>query len=295
MMSDRVLVTGGTGFIGTQLVRRLVADGHAVYVLVRPENRAASPNTAVITDPGAAAPLAELIVGRGIRTCFHLATKFVAQHSAADISGLIESNIGLGTRVAEAFRGSGATFVNVGTAWQHVAGASYRPASLYAATKQAFADVLRYYADAGLRVVNLKLFDTYGPNDPRQKLVGLLLRAAATGATLEMSPGDQLINLLHVDDVVAGLVAAAGAPDGDSHDWALSADAAITIRQLTALVAEVTGRPVNVHFGAKPYRPIEMFEPWDAGPVLERWTPRIPLEEGLRQVWEMQTEPEPSS
>ena len=76
--------------------------------------------------------------------------------------------------------------------------------SLYAATKQAFTDLLVFYAEVeGLAVHTLELMDTYGPGDPRAKLIPFLLRAGAEGTTVEMTDGTQLIDLVHVDDAVA--------------------------------------------------------------------------------------------
>ena len=65
--------------------------------------------------------------------------------------------------------------VNTGTSWQHYENSDHRPSNLYAATKQAFEEILNFYATAyPLRVCSLHLSDTYGPNDIRPKLFGFL-------------------------------------------------------------------------------------------------------------------------
>lgn len=289
-MPERVLVTGGTGFIGAHLVRRLLSDGDEVHMLVRQGGTATVPRgvTAVV-DPGTTAGLASILGTLRPATCFHLATKFVAQHRAEDVEDLVTTNVGFATRVAEALPPADRPiFVNTGTAWQHVEGAAYRPSSLYAATKQAFQDVLTYYAEAGrLRVVNLKLVDTYGPEDERPKLVNVLLDAARTGSTVEMSPGEQLIDLLHVDDAVeAFLHARSEAHSGEAEvTRAASSGEPVTLRSLVRTVEQVTGERLGVAFGAKPYRAVEMFTPWDIGRAPRGWTPKVRLEEGLARLW----------
>ena len=91
--------------------------------------------------------------------------------------------------------------------WQHFGTPDYRPVNLYAATKQAFEDVLAYYADAqGIAAVTLELYDTYGPGDPRRKLIRILFEAARSGEPIQLSPGEQVIELLHVDDAVPRIV-----------------------------------------------------------------------------------------
>lgn len=282
-----VLITGGTGFIGGALARNLTEEGGLVELLTR-RSSVFDDRYRRVDDPGTALGLRDGLDGRAFATCFHLATHFVAQHTVEDVDQLIESNIALGLRVADALSGRTppVVFVNVGTAWQHAGSAAYSPTSLYAATKQALQDLLQYYDDQqSLRVVNVKLFDTYGEHDTRRKLVSVLLDAARTGAQLQMSPGEQLVDLLHVDDVIGGLKAAAAAPPGSGQRFALQSGLPTTVRGLAHLVEQISGRPLNIDFGARPYRPLEMFERWDAGPRPPGWKPMISIEEGLRRLW----------
>src|SRR5262249_51804252 len=120
------------------------------------------------------------------------------------------ANISLGTYLTEAMIKTGTEkLVNAGTYTQHYRGNDYSPVNLYAATKQAFQDILQFYVEAhGLQVVTLKLFDTYGPADQRTKLFHHL-KQAARGQQLPMRPGHQLIDLVYIDDVVEALVLAA--------------------------------------------------------------------------------------
>ncbi|WP_144034102.1 NAD-dependent epimerase/dehydratase family protein [Sporomusa silvacetica] len=64
---------------------------------------------------------------------------------------------------------------------------------MYTATKQALESLSRYYTQTtSMRMITLKLLDTYGPNDPRPKLFSLLNRIAQTGETLDMSGGQMV-------------------------------------------------------------------------------------------------------
>jgi nucleoside-diphosphate-sugar epimerase len=161
----------------------------------------------------------------------------------------------------------------------------YRPNSLYSATKQAFDDVLAYYSwTAQLEVVTLRIYDSYGPGDERGKVLSALLRAAASGEPLEMSSGQALIDLVHVDDVVEALLLAATTPvtsGAAPTRYALSSGAPLRVRELVDLVSQVTGREVPVQWGARPDRADEMREPWDAGPPVPGWKPRIALRDGI--------------
>ncbi len=213
----RALLTGATGFVGRHLSRRLLADGWEVAALVRdPRSPRIVPGIGAHVVPDEHGALVDLVAAVDPEVCIHLATYFVGDHRTADVRPLVDANLTFGTRLADALVCvGGIPLVNTGTAWQHVGGAPYAPMSLYAATKQAFADILRFHATRRhLEVVTLTLTDTYGPGDDRPKLVPALLAAGLTGGPLDLSTGDQLIDLVHVDDVVAAFAGRRPAPRG---------------------------------------------------------------------------------
>lgn len=289
-----VLLTGATGFVGGHLARALVARGTEVVALTRPGSaHPLPPGVRGLVVPGSEGQLEATVAAVGPRACVHLATLFRAQHRPQDIVPLLEANVVLGTRLAQALTTvGGVPFVDVGTVWQHVDGAEYRPANLYAATKQAQADLLMAFVlRGGLPLVRLTLTDTYGPGDTRPRLVPMLVRAAVAGTPVELSSGHQLVDLVHVDDVVSAFVrvlAALGDPwhpqapatDGSTR-FGVSSGAPVSVRDLVAALGSVAPRPVDARWGARPDRPVEMREPWDAGPPPPGWAPEVSLADGL--------------
>jgi nucleoside-diphosphate-sugar epimerase len=291
----RALVTGATGFIGGHLARRLVREGWQVHLLSRPRTQ---PREAALQSPaitwhdydGSYDSALAAVQSCRPRVVFHLASLFLAQHQPQDITSLIQSNLLLGTHLLEAMAQSQVhCFINTGTAWQHDGQGNLRAANLYAATKQAFEALIDWYVDMHrLRVVTLKLFDTYGPGDRRRKLIPLLLDSARTGTSLAMSPGEQLIDLVYIDDVIDAFLAAdrllAEATDAGHERYAVSSGRPVSLRQLVATLERVLGRSLGVQFGARPYRPREIMVPWQTGVALPGWTPGVDLEAGLARV-----------
>jgi nucleoside-diphosphate-sugar epimerase len=284
------LVTGGTGFIGRTLVRRLSGDGWRIHGLVR-SAAGAPPGDGVEWHPLPVdtEELIGLVRSLAPSACFHLATDFRARHEPADVTPMIEANVTMGARLAEAVtRANPCPLVYTGTAWQHFEGRSYSPTSLYAATKQALEDILAFYAEVdGLPVATVNFFDTYGPDDARPKLVPTLLRAARTGQPVDLSSGEQLIDLLHVDDAVECLLAAAAylAAGGPSPAvFSAQSDTPVTVRRLVDLLGQATGCTIPVRWGARPSRPREMLTPWRFATRPPGWSPRIPLAAGLRSL-----------
>lgn len=288
----RALVTGATGFVGGHLAEKLLARGDEVHVLTRKDSETwrLSPRATIHRSSLTGPDLVETLSSIRPEIVFHLASRFQDRHEPHDIAGLIESNVTFGVSLAEAMLRAGCRhLVNTGTSWQHLGNADYEPVCLYAATKQALEVILRFFSAAdGLQVITLKLFDTYGPNDRRGKLLASLKRIAAEGKTFDMSPGEQLLDLVHVADVVecfllaadrlaAGLVAG-------MEEYAVSSGAPLRLRDLVDLFGRVAGSELRINWGARPYRPREVMVPWSTGPALPGWQPRIALEDGLRMV-----------
>jgi nucleoside-diphosphate-sugar epimerase len=292
---NRALVTGGNGFVGSHVVRRLVHEGWEVHAIVRPHS-----DLAPIAElrgrivrheyDGSTESLVRAVEAARPDVAFHLASLFLSEHRPEDVAPFVTANLLLGTQLMEAMSGGGVTrLVNTGTSWQHYESRDYAPVNLYAATKEAFEAIIAYYVEArGARVITLKLFDTYGPDDPRPKLFHLLAKVAREQQPLDMSPGEQLIDLVHVDDVVTAFLLAADRLLQDAvagHErYAVSSGAPLALRKLVAIYERVSGVTLPIRWGGRPYRQREVMRPWDRGTRLPGWAPRIGLEEGIVQT-----------
>ena len=210
-----IVLTGCTGFIGQHLAKALHQQGHHVVGLIRASSKPQSlnalrPYVHLVGLPEEGHCLAQLLAAHQPQLLIHLAAHYEGQHQAHTLSNMLHTNIVFATQVLDACVQLGVKqFINTGTAWQHRENKSYCPVNLYAASKQAFETLLIYYTEhLHLNAITLKLFDTYGPNDARHKLFYTLRQAAFNGTTLNMSPGNQLLDLLYIDDVVAGFLQA---------------------------------------------------------------------------------------
>ena len=291
----RALLTGAAGFLGGNLLRSLLVRGWEVHALLGATCREAAledvrERITIHHHDGSTDGMLGLVGKAQPDVVFHLASVFLADHQPAQIEGLMASNLTFSTQLAEAVVAcGGGRLVNTGTSWQYARGEGYLPLNLYAATKQACEDILTYYHDArGLSCITLKLFDTYGTGDPRRKLVSLLLEAARSGGPIALSPGEQTLDLLHMDDVAAAFriagecLLAAPEPLLASH---LLGGTRLTVRALAECITQVTGCPIQAQWGGRPYRPREIMVPVSPGPDLPGWAPQVSLEEGLGAVF----------
>lgn len=284
------LITGATGFVGSRLARRLAREGWRVSVAVRPESslkqlQGVLPAPAIFRHDGTTRGMLELIGQARPDVVFHLASLFIAEHSPADIEPLILSNILFSCQLVEAMAANKTRYlINTGSSWQ-MDNTGYAPVNLYAATKQAFQDILVYYGNAhGLRATTLALFDTYGPGDPRKKLLSILLDAVRSGKPLSLSPGEQLIDLVYIDDVIDAYVRCADLLplQKNWHEcYGISSSQPKTLRDIVTAIEATLGVAVPVIWGGRPYRDREVMTPWARSTPPPDWVPRISLEEGI--------------
>lgn len=283
-----LLITGGTGFIGKHLVKEL-SSNHQLHLLIRPNTGSTIPKgVQTIVFDNNIAELHQYILENKIEGIFHLATLFIAQHQANQIKDMILSNVYVGTAVLEAAQHTAVKWViNTGTYWQHFHSEDemYCPTSLYAASKQAFIDMAAYYTQVSdIKFVTLKLSDSFGDGDTRPKLFTVLKEAIASGKQLQMSPGEQVLDILHVKDIVSGFVHLMKLLNENKilgSDYILAAKQRFTLREVVAIFEKVSGKKINVVWGGRPYRDREIMQPWNKGIMLPEWEAKLSLEEGI--------------
>lgn len=268
----RILVTGATGFVGQHLLPYLEKQGHEVYALVRPSTDGSKVYTNhlyVFEDD--IEHLASYLLENHVDGIIHLASLYIAEHKPEDIKNIVTSNVYLGTAVMEAAVKAGVKwFLNTGTIWQNYNvepySDTYCPVNLYAASKQAFMDMAKYYTEVSdIKFCTLKLCDTYGANDTRRKIFALFEQIAKTGECLKMSPGEQKLDIVHIDNVVRDFEALAEKLDNREQlreEYVVSSGRQRSLKEI-AKQYEIDHQVIlNIEWGGRPYRKREVMVPY---------------------------------
>lgn len=223
--AKRVLVTGGTGFVGANLARRLLADGHEVHLLVRPGHdpwRLAGVlddlrlHRAGLAD---AEGVARAVAEAKPEWVFHLAVSG-AYSWQNDLRQIVETNFTGTINLLEACLPHGfAAFVNTGSSSEygfkrHAPSEEewLEPNSHYAVAKAAATMYCRFTAQKhGAHIPTLRLYSVYGPYEEPARLIPTLVLHGLEGRLPPLADPGVARDYVHVDDVVAAyLLAAAG-------------------------------------------------------------------------------------
>lgn len=288
----KVLMTGSTGYLGGKLVNLLVHEGHDVHCLVRPSSHAEGllvlpSGPQLWVHDGRVKRMLDIVGQVKPDQVIHMASMQSYEHEPEDIDQLCQSNMQLGLQLAEAAASCGCErFINTASYWEFgdVLGDGV-PISLYASLKRAFRETLNFYqVYKGLDVVNLVLYDTYGPGDMRGKIISHLTNALKTGLRVGLSPGEQRLYLTHVDDVCQAYLHALGPVDCLSGScFSVCPEAPVSLREVVACLEKVSGREVPVVWGRNPYAERQIMEPVHFE-RLAGWQTQISLTEGLAEL-----------
>jgi UDP-glucose 4-epimerase len=289
---SRVLVTGGSGFIGRHVVRALLADGHDVVVADRHEHRDVPTVAGELEDPD----VRDRAVTEGLGALVHLAAETSVLGSVERPVKVHAVNVDVTAALAELARARGvATFAMAstnavvgdfdGTFTEQV---PLRPLTPYGATKAAAEMLLSGYAGAyGLRVPILRLTNVYGPGmREKDSFVPRLLRAAARDEGVQVyGDGRQRRDLVHVHDVARAFAMTVD-PSWPSGPTIVGSGTSVTVLDMLEAARAASGKAIPAeHVPAKdgemPAVVVDNARARSLG-----WEPTVSLTEGMVTAWE---------
>ena len=228
-MTKRVILTGGTGFIGANLCRRLLREGHEVHLLVRPDYRPwriesvrsdlnlheihLNDKETLTREVGEIRP----------DWVFHLAA-YGAYSSQSDLQQMMETNFAGTVNLVEACLASGFEgFVHTGSSSEygfkdHAPSETElpEPNSHYAVTKASATLFCRYTAEArSMNLTTLRLYSVYGPYEEPTRLIPTLILRGREGTLPPLVDPDIARDFVDVEDVVEACCLAAGRSGGE--------------------------------------------------------------------------------
>jgi len=310
---DRVLVTGGGGFIGSHLVDSLLGSGADVLVvddfrMGRREHLGSEGTAGRLTviegDIRSAGDLRQ-VAEFAPDTVFHMAALHFIPYCNAHPQEALDVNVlGLDAVIRAVrsaplksfvFPSSGAIYGFGDRPWPETAPA--RPDEIYGISKWMGEQIMgRFHADRpGVRTVVARLFNTYGPRETNPHVLPEVMKALSAGKTIELGNLWPQRDLIFVTDTAAGLAAAAqggvagfGLAERDRglEVFNVGTGTGTTIQDVMETIGEITGHPVDVRQVPERMREGDGHLISDPQKLMQAtgWKPEYDLEAGLRQL-----------
>jgi dTDP-glucose 4,6-dehydratase len=299
---ESVAVTGASGFIGTHLVRALI-DGGCRPVLLTRSN--VVDEAFAIQGHALECARIDLAESKSIQetldrvrpsTILHLAGTRGHDGPRPASVACMEVNFDATARLLDAAMNTGVRrIVIIGSAEEY--GNQSGPldetmpllaTSDYGISKaKATSRALEMHKTRGCPVVVARPFSVYGPGQPSNMFVAQAIESAVTNVEFAMSLGEQKRDLIFIDDVVRGVIAAACAPGVEGQVINLGTGRAHRLRDVAERIWRMTGTRARLLIGNRHAPAEELYDTWADITLARRlldWEPQVDLENGLAQT-----------
>jgi CDP-paratose synthetase len=287
MKHETILLTGGTGFLGSYILKNLVDKGYHVILVKRSfsnlirikeyQNRIRSYDSDIV-------PLETIFRENSIDKILHCATNYGRGEN--DPLQIIEANLLLPLKLIELGKKNKVKcFINTDTILD-------KQINYYSLSKKQFKDWLHAYKN-DLVCINVALEHFFGPGDDRTKFVSYIVHELVNNVDMiNLTPGNQKRDFIYIDDTVDAfmkIVESFDKKNNGYYEFEVGSNNTISIKEFVELAKRLSGNDRTVlNFGAVPYRENEIMDcNADISEISKLgWKCNIKLENGLKMMIE---------
>ena len=301
-MNRKILVTGGTGFIGSRVVKRLIEVGDIPIVLKRSFSniwRVKEFIDNVITYDIDKVSIEQVFRKEKIDGVINLAVSYKKYASISDIDELIDVNVKLPVRLLELCKLNNIRlFVTAGSYFQYSHDdallSDYRfsvARSLYSSTKSALGEIMRYYSKyENVKTAELIIFTPYGEMDHEEKLIPYIIRQKLSGNKVHLTEGFQRLNLVYVGDIADAFVRALDIKDLQESNFVfnIANKESYSIREIVTVMEELFGSRIEAEWSVIKAEESDLSRNYlvdlENTEKILKWKPRFNIYEGLKNT-----------
>ncbi len=214
-MEQYTLLTGGTGFIGSHLLERLL-ENNKVILLKRSFSdtwridKFINNDNLLLLDIDKT-NLTDIFNNYQIEGIFHLAAAYIKNPTHEDIMTTVKSNIEFPTELLDlASNNNVKYFINTGTYFEYslaklplTESSNVDSLNFYSTSKIAFEDILKYYSkEYDINASTLKLYTPYGPRDDESKIIPYLILNTLNKQEIKINNPNNRLDIVHVYDII---------------------------------------------------------------------------------------------
>lgn len=302
-MNRKILVTGGNGFIGSHVVRKLLFNKEIPIVLTRKKSnmwRISDLEGQIIKFDSDEPGLDKIFDREEIDGVINLATFYKKEHSFEDIEQMIDTNVKFPTKLLQLCEEHQVPiFITAGSYFQYGQNSIFNSKDttdardLYAATKNALTKIMEYYSSKReVTTVELILFTPYGEKDHNEKLIPYIIRNALENRFIDLTEGFQKLNLVYVEDIATAFINSLQLCESKSHiKLEIGNIRSYSIRDVVTVIEDILGTHINVRWNAIVSNKVldsdslVVLDPYDNERLLN-WKPKYDIYTGLRKTIE---------
>jgi nucleoside-diphosphate-sugar epimerase len=293
-MNDTVLLTGASGFLGNNILDRII-DEHIPYIAISKHGDEKKGILALdLTDPSG---VKNFVSTHEFSTIFHLAGYVNLTRDYSVAKQCIENNI-LGTlNLLEAcdntklkkFIYSSTEEIYGNNSLPYIETQSPFPPSPYSISKVATENLVRYYSEKNhFESIILRLATMYGPHMKSTKFLSNIIVNAINNQTILLNSGQKKRNYIFVSDVVDAFLLANKTPLlAKTITLNIGGNTSIKLKDFVSKIIKVAESSSKIKYGVIPERPSESSE-WIMDITLAKkilgWSPKINLTAGLKKT-----------
>src|SRR5260221_6376153 len=284
--SKKILITGGSGFIGRNLAKRLCEMGADVHSTSRTGRIGDRKNLTWWTGSFDDFETAKNILS-DVRPniIFHLAGEVTA---ATDVRFILSTHHSLLTstiNVLTLAAGLGCERIILTGSINEPLDKEPKPNSPYAAAKWA-TNVYGHLFERlyKLPVVVVRPAVGYGPDQPKDKIIPFVIRSLLKGESPKLTNGLWVTDWIYIDDIVDGILSSAALPDLQGQTIDLGSGVLTSVREVIEKIVDIMEPEAKPVFGALPDRYVEHTRAADTKLANSKlhWKAKIALDDGLR-------------
>ena len=289
----KILITGANGYVGKNLVPKLLKNGHELFeVTIVPDlSKDLFGETTVQFhyNPEKQKEFVNAVKKFKPEAVLHLASFLTANDDFQTIQKLLNANISFLCSILDAVKHVGLKwFINTGSFAEYFKGDGVLdPAYFYTASKSASRIFVDYYSKSyNFSYCTVVPYTIYGGNDSQKKIIDIIYDSLNAKGTLDLTPGDQVLDFIHVDDVTDFFNLLVSNIDvvPPQSNFQLGSGKGTTLRELVGIMESESGKTANINWGGKQYRKRDVMYAV-ANPSLQyhlfKWTPNLDIQEGV--------------
>lgn len=290
-----IVITGGNGFVGSALIPRILKSKFEVFQITTDLEKSKKifgdeivsfdynnrSNEDLISSLNSFKP----------DYCIHLASYLTSLDDLNTVNKLLKVNIEFLCNILDVMKHTSIKgFINTGTFAEYFNGDGViDPAYFYSATKSASRIFIDYYSKAyNFKQITVTPYTIYGGKDSQKKIIDIIYDSFFTNDFINMTPGSQVLDFIHLDDVVDFYITIINLFDKipNQTNFNLGTGKGSTLKDVVSIFEKLLCMKPNINWGGKKYRNRDVMY---AVANIEKqkeilgWSPKVKLNDGIKK------------